>query len=126
MLCQWLLNVREKNLAWPWWRYVTLGQVAIIGAQKLPVVRPQGGNQLFAGLYLQRLTHINLAHAIQILFRDGAGEHPKRPGEIWTVKPSQLVNPHPNRTDTPGGGSPPAVLTRTQIHLPTLHHELPL
>ena len=44
VLRQRLLNFWQENPAWRQWRCVTLGQVAVVRAQKFPVVRPESSD----------------------------------------------------------------------------------
>src|SRR6185369_540771 len=104
------------------WRLVTKGQVAVVGAQVRQVSWSKRGDQLRAGLHLERLAAINLAHALQVLFRDRAREHPQGPREVWTIQTPQFIQPHPDRAHAPRHRPPPTVLPWPEIHLPALHH----
>src|SRR5438105_12535696 len=86
-------------------RGVALGQIAVVGAQVLPVVRLDRGEQFLASLGLERLADINLAHSPERLFRKRAGEHHQRPGEVWTVGVPQLEEPGQDRSRLPDDGS---------------------
>src|ERR1051325_381813 len=61
---------------------------------------------------------VDLAHALEVLLGNRAGEHHQRPGEVWTIKTAQLVDPHSERAHAPRQRSPPTVLARSQVHLP--------
>src|SRR6185312_13562174 len=69
---------------------------------------------------------MNLAHSPEDCFRRHTCEHHKWPGKIRAVQFTQTVEPHEYRSRAPGHRTPPAVLTRAQIVLPALHHQLPL
>ena len=91
-----------------------------VRAKILPVMGLHRGDQFLAGLGLQRSASIDFAHPGQDVFRNGPGKHPQRPGEIGPIEPPQLVEPHADGTDAPGGGPPPAVQSRTQVKFPAL------
>src|SRR5581483_808656 len=78
------------------------------------------------GFGLQRLSDIDLTHALQSFLGENPGEHPDGPGEVRSVQPAELPKPHDNCDHAPGRGTPPTVLTRTEVHLPTFQHQLPL
>ena len=89
-------------------------------------MRLDRGQQLFPRLDVQRPPDVNLAHLRHQLFGQGVREHEHRPRESGAVELPQLPRPEPDRAEPPHRRRPPAGLTRTQVHLPALHHQLPL
>src|SRR5438445_12732807 len=89
-------------------------------------MRLERGEQLLAGLGLERLADVNLAHSLECLFRKRAREHHQRPGEVRPVGMTQLQEPGEDRSRLPDDRSPPGMRRAAEVELPALHDELPL
>src|SRR5579885_1493420 len=113
-------NGRNHRFRLRWWS-VSFGQIAVVRAEILPMVRLETGNQFLTTFSLHWLADIYFAHLRQFLFRDRSGKHHQWPREIRTVDPAQLVRPHHKRPDSPRARTPPTYMRRSQIHLPALH-----
>ena len=90
------------------------------------LVRLDRRQQFLACLDIQRAAEVDLAHLCHEPLGQGVGEHEERPRKAGSVQLAQLPRPQSQRAETPGRRRPPARLTRPQVHLPALHHELPL
>src|SRR6185369_7624101 len=103
-----------------------LGHITTIYPKMFAHFRAQRLDQLTTALGLHRFADIDLTHSFELFLRDGAGEHEERISKVWAIELTQFVQPHTDRTDAPGRRPPPAILARSKIHLPALHHQLPL
>ena len=72
---------------------LSVGEVPIVRAQVLPVLRLNSGEQFPPALHLERPADIDLAHALHESFRDGVGEQQQGPGEGRSIQTAQLVQP---------------------------------